>query len=71
MNAIASALRGVIGLFVDDGKLALTIIGVLLMVGLLAHAGAVDELLALGLLVAGIIGALVANVIRAAATTKR
>jgi len=71
MNALARALRGVVGLFVDDGKLALTIIGVLLVVGFLTRVGALGGTLALGLLVAGIIGGLLANVIRAAATTKR
>jgi hypothetical protein len=71
MNGLARALRSVVGLFVDDGKLALTILGVLLVVGLLTHTGALDGSLALGLLVAGTIGALLANVIRAAATTKR
>jgi len=71
MNALARTLRGVVGLFADDGKLALTVIGVLLVVGYLTHVRALDGSLALGLLVAGIVGALVANVIHAAATTKR
>lgn len=65
-----NALRGLIALFVDDGKLALTVIGVLIAVGLLAHFGALDEILALTLLVAGTIGAVLASVIRAAATSK-
>ena len=71
MNVLVRALRGLIGLFVDDGKLALTLLGVLLVVGLLTQVGAFDGALALGLLVAGCVAALLANVIRAAATTKR
>ena len=64
-------LRGALRLFVDDGKLALTIIGLLLAVGMLTHAGALDGSLALLLLVAGTIAALLVNVVRSAATTRR
>jgi hypothetical protein len=71
MTALARALRGLFGLFVDDGKLALTLIALLLAVGLLTHAGAVDGSLALLLLVGGTVIALLANVIRTAALTKR
>jgi hypothetical protein len=70
MSALARTLRGLIGLFVDDGKLALTLIGILIGVGLLAHFGAADGSLALPLLVGGTVVALLANVIRTAATTK-
>jgi len=31
-----------IGLFIDDGNLALTVIGVLILVGLLTHLGSLD-----------------------------
>jgi hypothetical protein len=71
MNALVRALRGLIGLFVDDGKLALTLLALLLAVGLLTQAGAVDGSLALLLLVGGTVSALLANVIRSAALTKR
>jgi hypothetical protein len=71
VNAVVRALRGLFGLFVDDGMLALTLLGVLLLVALLTHVGALDGPLALGLLVAGSVAALLANVIRAAATTRR
>ena len=37
MNALTRTLRGLIGLFIDDGKLALTVIGVLVLVGLLTR----------------------------------
>jgi hypothetical protein len=71
MNVLTRAIRGLIGLFIDDGKLALTVIGVLFLVALLTHLGALGGSLAMALLVAGTIGALVANVIRTASTTKR
>ena len=32
MNALVHALRGLVGLFVDDGMLALTLLGVLFLV---------------------------------------
>jgi hypothetical protein len=35
VNAIMRAVQGLIGLFVDDGKVALTVIGVLIFVALL------------------------------------
>jgi hypothetical protein len=71
MNALVHALRGLVGLFVDDGMLALTLFGVLLLVAALTHVGALDGPLALGLLVAGSVAALLANVIRVAAKTRR
>ena len=71
MNVLAGTIRGLIGLFIDDGKLALTVIGVLVLVGLLTHFGWLDGSFAMLLLVAGSIGALLANVIRTASMTKR
>lgn len=71
MSAILRALRGLIGLFVDDGLLALTLLGVLFGVGLLTEVRALDASLARALLVAGTVAALLANVLRAATTTKR
>jgi len=65
------ALRGLIGLFVDDGLLAVTLLGVLLGVGLLKEIRALDGSLALALLVTGTVAALLANVLRAATITKR
>ena len=70
MNPVARALRGLIGLFIDDGKLALTVIGVLLVTALLTRLGAGGSL-AMALLVAGTIGALLANVIRTASASNR
>jgi hypothetical protein len=71
MNVLTRTMRGLIGLFIDDGKLALIVISVLFLVGLLTHLGLLDGSLGMALLVAGTIGALLANVIRTASTTKR
>jgi len=71
MNVVTRTIRGLIGLFIDDGKLALTIIGVLILVGLLTHLGSLDGLLVMVLLVAGTISALLVNVIRTASMTNR
>jgi membrane associated rhomboid family serine protease len=71
VNILARTIRGLIGLFIDDGKLALIVIGVLVLVGLLTHLGSLDGSIAMSLLVAGTIGALLANVIRTASTSKR
>jgi len=61
----------VFGLFVDDGGLALTLIFVLAAVGAVAHYGAIGDPLAMAMLVVGAVGALLVNVIHAAATAKR
>ena len=71
MNVLMRTMRGVIGLFIDDGKLALTVIGVLIVIGLLTHLGSLDGSLGMALLVAGVISALLANVIHTASTSKR
>jgi hypothetical protein len=71
VSALGRALRGLIGLFVDDGKLALILIVVLTVAGLLAHFRALDQALTLALLVGGTVSALLANVIRAALLTRR
>jgi hypothetical protein len=66
MNILTRMVRGLVGLFVDDGTLALTLIVVLATVSALAHVGAIGKSLAMALLVAGSVGALLVNVIRAA-----
>ena len=71
MNVLMRTMRGLIGLFIDDGNLALTVIGVLILVGLLTHLGSLDGSLGMALLVAGTISALLVNVIRTASMTKR
>ena len=70
MNIVTRMVRGLVGLFVDDGTLALTLIVVLATVSALAHVGAIGKSLAMALLVAGTLGALLVNVTRAAKRSK-
>jgi hypothetical protein len=71
MNVVTRMIRALVGLFIDDGTLALTLIVVLATVGTLAQVGAIGSAVAAGILVAGTLGALLFNVIRAASTAKR
>lgn len=71
MNVVMRTFRGLIGLFIDDGKLALTVMGVLILVGALAHFDALGGWPAMALLVAGTISALLANIIRTASKVRR
>jgi hypothetical protein len=71
MNIVARSMKGLVGLFVDDGTLALTLIVALAIVGALAHVGAIGQALAMAMLLVGTVGALLVNVIRAAAVTRR
>ena len=66
MNIATRMVRSMVGLFVDDGTLALTLIVVLATVSALVQFGAIGKSLAMALLVAGTLGALLVNVIRAA-----
>ena len=70
MNVATRMVRGLVGLFVDDGTLALTLIVVLATVSALAHVGAIGKSLAMALLVGGTLGALLVNVTRAAKGSK-
>jgi len=70
VNILGRTLRGLLGLFIDDGKLALTNIGVLFVTRLLTPLDSLDGSLAMVLLVAGSFGALLANVIHAGSATK-
>jgi len=70
VNILGRTLRGLLGLFIDDGKLALTNIGVLFVTRLLTRLDSFDRSLAMVLLVAGSFGALLANVIHAGSATK-
>ena len=71
MNAIANAVRGIFGLFFDDGTLALVILGLLIVTGFARHAGWIGEPVAMGILVAGTIAALLENVTRSADSRTR
>ena len=70
MSVATRMVRGLVGLFVDDGTLALTLIVVLATVSALAQVGAIGKSLAMALLVTGTLGALLVNVTRAAKRSK-
>jgi uncharacterized membrane protein YdjX (TVP38/TMEM64 family) len=65
VTAIIEALRGLAGLFVDDGRLALSIIAVVALAAALSLVPGA-AMAAGGLLLFGCIGALVANVMKLA-----
>ena len=70
MNVVTCMVRGLVGLFVDDGTLALTLIVLLATVSALAQVDAIGKSLAMALLVGGTLGALLVNVTRAAKDSK-
>jgi hypothetical protein len=65
MNALAAALREIVGLFVDDGALALAIAGVVILAGLVAGFAPAAVWASGGVLVLGCLGVLVVNVMSA------
>ena len=70
-RGLSQGLRGLIGLFVDDGALALSEIGLLVGIGLLLRLGAVSATVGMAVLVAGTLGVLLANVLGAALKSRR
>jgi hypothetical protein len=72
MNAVREALKELVGLFVDDGSLALAIIGLVAAATLMAAAAAPKALIGCVLL-GGCLAVLAENVLRArrSATRKR
>jgi hypothetical protein len=66
MSAIGNAVRGVLGLFFDDGTLALVILALLIAVGFARHGGWIGDSATIGILVTGNIAALLENVVRSA-----
>ena len=66
MKTLVAVLRELIGLFVDDGALALAILAVVLVAGCLAAALPQLSLAAGAVLVIGCLGVLLANVMWAA-----
>jgi hypothetical protein len=66
MNMLIAALRELIGLFVDDGSLALMIVAVVMLAGILATLMPDLHLAADAVLLFGCLGVLLANVARAA-----
>jgi hypothetical protein len=65
MSAIIAVLRALIGLFVDDGSLALSILAVVALCALLALGFADMEIVVGAVLFLGCLGVLAINVARA------
>ena len=65
MNTLVAAVRELIGLFVDDGSLALTILAVIILAGIFATLMPEAQLAAGAILLFGCLGVLLANVARA------
>jgi hypothetical protein len=66
MSVLAAALRELIGLFVDDGSLALMILAVVIGAGISATIMPDLQLAAGAILLLGCLGVLIANVARTA-----
>jgi hypothetical protein len=66
MNVLIAVLRELIGLFVDDGSLALMILAVVMLADILATLMLDLHLAAGAMLLFGCLGVLLANVARAA-----
>jgi hypothetical protein len=66
VSTLAAILRDIAGLFVDDGSLALAIVGVVVIAAILAALAPAMPLLAGAALVLGCLGVLLVNVRRAA-----
>lgn len=66
MKVLIRAFNELLGLFVDDGSLALAALLVLGAAGLLVGSGLLQGPLALALLTGGIVAALLENVLRSA-----
>jgi hypothetical protein len=66
MNMLIAVLRELIGLFVDDGSLALMILVVVMLAGILATLMPDFQLAAGAVLLFGCLGVLLVNVARAA-----
>lgn len=65
MTALATLLRELSGLFVDDGALALAIVGIVILAGILATLMPDVPLAAGAILLFGCLGVLLTNTVRA------
>ena len=65
MNILVAVFRELTGLFIDDGALALAILGVVLLAGLFMSLMPGLAIVAGGILLFGCLGVLLANVLRA------
>jgi hypothetical protein len=70
MNTLMRSIRSLAGLFVDDGKLALTIVAVLILTDLLTRLDPSNGSPAMAVLVIGTVSALLVNVVRTTLTRK-
>jgi Na+/H+ antiporter NhaD/arsenite permease-like protein len=66
MNAVVSIFRELVGLFIDDGSLALAIVAVIALAGILSALMPNMPWVAGAILLFGCLGLLLANVARAA-----
>jgi hypothetical protein len=71
VNAIVQTFKTLLGLFFDDGSLAIAIVSLLVSVALLAKRGLLASPLIMALLVVGTLILLLENVIRAARRHRR
>jgi hypothetical protein len=70
MTALRAALAGLVGMFIDDGQLALTLVALIAIVTLLVKLVGIGGLAGGLLLLAGAIGLLVESVYRDARRKK-
>ncbi|HXN15144.1 MAG TPA: hypothetical protein VN878_02125 [Usitatibacter sp.] len=71
MKAVLGFLRAVVGLFFDDGSLAIAVLVILAATAVLINASWFNSPLAMALLVGGVIAALLENVLRTARLSRR
>lgn len=71
MAFILSLARELVGLFIDDGSLALATVAILGLVGAARYGGFIGSSGAVVLLCGGIAGALLENVLRSARAIER
>jgi hypothetical protein len=64
MKTLVAACRELIGLFIDDGSLALAILTVILLAGITTHLMPDVPMAGGAILLFGCLGVLVANVVR-------
>lgn len=64
MKAATKAIRAIVGLFFDDGSLALVILALLIATGFARYSDWIGGTSAMTIIIAGIIAALLENVLR-------
>jgi hypothetical protein len=66
MNTLLAVFREIAGLFIDDGSLALAILGIVALAAIVATLAPSAPLVAGAILLFGCLGVLLLNVVRAA-----